>query len=369
MPNLYKRGAVWWLAFKVQGRLFRRSLGTRDAATARRLASDIGYELTKRRILADLGLDSASFNSSQATLTVGGSVKSRLLQEAQAMQPSEAWERYEAWASVNKQSRTLEREDCAWRAFTEYTRNKPPSLVTVQDIEAFKAYSLKAGKQPATVNTDLAKVSAVYGRLVVLDLLAANPFTKVPHLRLDRKPPKFLSQVQLDSLLEAARTERQDVYLFVALCALAGLRHAEALACMWTWIDLNAKTITIQPGPGFQPKDHDSRTVPISERLHGILARFESSGYVIAPEKSRGKWRNRVELRKPFEAVCKAAGVEWCTAHVLRHTFASVLVQSGVSLYKVQSWLGHSDSSTTAIYAHLQAYDADVNGRNAKFRK
>ena len=57
----------------------------------------------------------------------------------------------------------------------------------------------------------------------------------------------------------------------------------------------------------------------------------------------------------------KAAGVEWCTPHSLRHTFASQLAIKGVSLYKISKWLGHADFKTTQIYAHLQAHDEDIN--------
>ncbi|MEW6238588.1 MAG: tyrosine-type recombinase/integrase [Candidatus Omnitrophota bacterium] len=52
--------------------------------------------------------------------------------------------------------------------------------------------------------------------------------------------------------------------------------------------------------------------------------------------------------------------MEGITPHVLRHTFASQLAIAGVSLYKVQTWLGHRDAATTQIYAHLQATDSDI---------
>jgi len=59
--------------------------------------------------------------------------------------------------------------------------------------------------------------------------------------------------------------------------------------------------------------------------------------------------------------VKKRAKLEWVTPHVLRHTFASQLALKGVSLYKIQQWLGHSDPKTTMIYAHLQAHDEEID--------
>ena len=88
---------------------------------------------------------------------------------------------------------------------------------------------------------------------------------------------------------------------------------------------------------------------------------MQTSGYLIANGKSPGK-RYRWCPRAAFATVCQDANVE-TTIHILRHTFASTLVQSGVSLFKVQAWLGHNDPETTQIYAHLQGYDREVNGK------
>jgi site-specific recombinase XerD len=51
----------------------------------------------------------------------------------------------------------------------------------------------------------------------------------------------------------------------------------------------------------------------------------------------------------------------WVTPHVMRHTFASLAAQAGISLYKIGQWMGHSSSEVTEIYAHLAAYDADID--------
>jgi integrase len=62
-----------------------------------------------------------------------------------------------------------------------------------------------------------------------------------------------------------------------------------------------------------------------------------------------------VNPTKPFAAACKAAGIEGATLHTLRHTFASLCVSSGATLYDVQRLLGHASPTTTTRYAHLQA--------------
>jgi site-specific recombinase XerD len=59
------------------------------------------------------------------------------------------------------------------------------------------------------------------------------------------------------------------------------------------------------------------------------------------------------DLRKPFDRVCEAAGIEGLRVHDLRHSFATFAVMSGASLYDVQKLLGHSDIGMTQRYAHM----------------
>jgi integrase/recombinase XerD len=67
-----------------------------------------------------------------------------------------------------------------------------------------------------------------------------------------------------------------------------------------------------------------------------------------------------------FTRVREAAGVGGSyTPHDLRHTFASLAAQEGVSLYKIGSWMGHTMAEVTEIYAHLAQYDKDIERLNA----
>lgn len=148
------------------------------------------------------------------------------------------------------------------------------------------------------------------------------------------------------------------------LCYVLSGRKGEALSARWEWVSFENKTITVQAGHGFVPKDTDCRTIPLSDRLVKILEPLRrDSGYLIAPDKEPTKAPYRIEVRFAFEKLAKIAGVPWCTPHTQRHSFASLLVQGGVSLFKVQQWLGHSDAATTQVYAHLAKYDADINGK------
>lgn len=98
------------------------------------------------------------------------------------------------------------------------------------------------------------------------------------------------------------------------------------------------------------PRDRLSALVEITGTLVGFTAerrslssRFHRSD---SPEYA-------YDLRKPFEKACEAAGIEGLRIHDLRHSFATLAIQGGASLYDVQTLLGHSDISMTQRYAHM----------------
>jgi len=73
------------------------------------------------------------------------------------------------------------------------------------------------------------------------------------------------------------------------------------------------------------------------------------------------------EFRDVFQEMVVAAKLDprVVTPHAMRHTFASILAQRGVSLYKIAAWMGHSTAEVTELYAHLTAYDDDIRRLNS----
>jgi len=94
---------------------------------------------------------------------------------------------------------------------------------------------------------------------------------------------------------------------------------------------------------------------------------FEKGKWCIASEKVRGKAEYRYDFERPYKTYIDWIAKEleqdlaWVTPHVMRHTFASLLASSGVSLYKIAKWLGDTPATTEKHYAHLQAEDDDVD--------
>ena len=147
----------------------------------------------------------------------------------------------------------------------------------------------------------------------------------------------------------ANRRKVLDPYAVAAIRLLifTGCRVSEILGAKWSEIDF-------ERGILFLP---DSKTgakpIYLSAAALSVLAkipRIEGNPYIIAGAK---KGQSRIDLKKPWSAIRKAAGLEDIRLHVLRHTFASIGAGGSLGLPIIGKLLGHSQPSTTARYAHL----------------
>ncbi len=271
--------------------------------------------------------------------------------------------RYWEYAAQHKRQSTINIEKEAVRYLLEILGNKKKlRQITPAVIEDFKQKRLKAGSSPTSVNIHLRHISAILGRAVKCRELDRNPCSGVEKFKVPQKLPRFLSSEEIEKVLAVAKALRREWYWVFLLGIYAGLRKREISFIWWEWFDFERRTITIQESEDFNPKSGRHRTVPMHSKIKEEFEPCrEESGYIFSDDRERKQNRYRYDFRKGFDKVCNAAGVDNATPHVLRYTFASQLAIAGVSLYKVQKWLGHKDSVTTQIYAHLQEMDSDID--------
>ncbi|MFP6870355.1 MAG: site-specific integrase, partial [Nitrospinota bacterium] len=103
-----------------------------------------------------------------------------------------------------------------------------------------------------------------------------------------------------------------------------------------------------------EEKTGKTRNLPMTEGARRILREVPANlthPFVFSGPNNEPVTKNQLQWH--FKKACRAAGIEDCTPHTLRHTVGSWMAQRGVSLYKVGKWLGHSNSRTTERYAHL----------------
>jgi len=152
----------------------------------------------------------------------------------------------------------------------------------------------------------------------------------------------------------------QDNYDLVICLLDTGARSSE-LTVSLTWDAINFEDSTIRL---WRPKVRNESIIYMTSRVKKILLRrYEnrlSDKYVFTNSKGQARGYQAKGIRAAF----KRAGIKDFRIHDLRHTCASRLVQAGISLYEVANILGHTDISTTQIYAHLERKDISAKARD-----
>lgn len=214
----------------------------------------------------------------------------------------------------------------------------------------------------------VAILQSALGTAVTWRLISRNPVVDVEKPKIPRQAPPHWDEAAARRFLDAARGQRLEAMFMVGLHA--GLRLGELVGLQWSQVDLRAGTIQIEHQVRevsgdlsvTAPKSSAGlRTIPLPPSVTGSLRRHRerlmaeglaASPYVF-PDTRGGPLRQSNFRRRDFARVLEAAGVPDITPHGMRHTFATLLLASGVDVKTVSELLGHADPAVTLrVYAH-----------------
>ncbi len=200
-------------------------------------------------------------------------------------------------------------------------------------------------------------LKAALNKAISWDYISVNPFTKIKFPKLSKSLPAFISEDEL--LIILTNTPYQYLKDIFTVGFYTGLRLGELINMKWNWIDFFQNHITVKCTDGFLTKSKKERIVPMSEKVKSILISrfnlgFHQAGEVVFFRIPKRKLHQET-ISKQFKDIVRKSNVnEKIHFHSLRHSFASLLAQKGVSLYIIKELLGHEDLATTQIYSHLQ---------------
>ena len=190
-------------------------------------------------------------------------------------------------------------------------------------------------------------------------VVKTNPFSGIPVAAAPIRE-RFLSPPETASLIEALDEAEGvgavslDCCDAIRLLLLTGARKTEITALRWSEVELPRARLSLPPERTKAGGKTGRRYIALSDVAIEILTRRAlskgSSSFVFPAASEAG---HLLALRRPFLKVCERAGLEGLRIHDLRHTFASMAIASGHSLYAVGKALGHANSRTTERYAHL----------------
>jgi integrase/recombinase XerD len=247
---------------------------------------------------------------------------------------------------------------------------KPVGAATTEDVEQYLAGLRAEGLAPTTIARRAAAIRSFFRHQVLVGSRRDNPAAELDLPRRTRRLPRTLSPGEAERLVEAARGTTPRALRDHALVELlygAGLRVSEAVGLERGGIDLDNRFVrTIGKGD-------KERVVPIGRQAAEALRRYLAHG---RPHLDR---RHRPELflnaqggpltrAGAFLILRKLAGKagldpERVHPHLLRHSFATHLLEGGADLRSVQEMLGHADLATTELYTHV----SDRRRRDAYF--
>lgn len=213
---------------------------------------------------------------------------------------------------------------------------------------------------PSTLARKSSALRQFFGFLVEEGLREDDPSSALPRPSTRRPLPRILSHGEIDSLfgraeLEAATAKPGAVRMLVLLELLygSGLRATELVSLPLSSVPRDAPFLTVM-GKGGQ-----ARMVPISRRASEALARWlplraDDSPWLFP---SGARHLTRIRLFQLLKELAGRAGIDPAkvSPHVLRHAFATHLLEGGADLRVLQTLLGHADIATTQIYTHVNA--------------
>jgi integrase/recombinase XerD len=241
-------------------------------------------------------------------------------------------------------------------------KGTPVERLTRPLLEELVRNLMSEGRAPRSVARAIACYRGFYRFLVIDNRLKTNPADDLRAPRAWKALPRHLSIEDVDRLLEQpdVSTPRglRDRALIELLYA-TGLRVSELMALRPADVNLEALYLTCTG------KGHKQRVVPMGEEATAWLRRYvregrpallgtRSSPRLFVNARRGGPGLTRVGFWKILKAYGRRAGVAaGLSPHVLRHSFATHLLERGADLRAIQMMLGHADLSTTQIYTHV----------------
>jgi integrase/recombinase XerD len=237
---------------------------------------------------------------------------------------------------------------------------RAPATARREQLETWAADMRARGLSPATVARRLAAARTFYRHLMLLGVRTDNPAAAVELPRRRRRLPRTLSPAEVERLIAGAQGVSPRALRDRALVELlygAGLRVSEAVGLDLGRVDLEERLV--------RPlgKGNKERLVPLGREAVEALRRYIARGRPFLDRRRRpelflnaqGGPLTRAGAFLVLRRLAERAGLEpeRIHPHLLRHSFATHLLEGGADLRSVQEMLGHADLATTELYTHV----------------
>lgn len=244
----------------------------------------------------------------------------------------------------NRSARTIRTFRSILRTFLAFIDEKSLYDVDVYDVDMFLASLREKGWKPDSVYTAAVAVKKFLEFIGRGDALKGFELPKR-----EKKLPRYLEPEEVRTLVETAENIRDK--LIVLLLFTTGLRVAELVSIRKSDVDLDELAIRVKG------KGSKERYVYFPREVGNILREYMSSTtseWLFPSSRNPGTHIHYTTVERMLKKLAKKAGIKKpVTPHVLRHTFATISLASGLDIREIQELLGHSNLNTTQVYAHV----------------
>ena len=333
--SIFKRNRYWWAYYRAGGKQHRFSMKVTNLKIA----------LEEARAI-DAKLQSGGETKLLAVRQSGQKTFADLIKEFEA--------NYTRWSPTTwKGNRYRLNELLAqWGAI-------PCNAITQIDIDRFLAEKQQT-ITPASRNRLLSTIRVIFETAVNWNFINHNPAREIPTLPEAVKVPEPLTDEELEQLLANLPEYAK---LMVTILAYSGIRISELHRITWKDIDFKPNELTIRTS-----KNSDFRVLPmhvvVSSIFKGLRDGRSWSKSQSGHSRRSIEWpddSNRsaivipvINIRKSLHSACKKAGIRHVHPHMLRHTFATKIRDSGVPLDRLKEFLGHNTMAMVFRYAKVR---------------
>jgi integrase/recombinase XerD len=241
-------------------------------------------------------------------------------------------------------------------------RGSPIAALSRADLESFVRDLMSQGRSPRSVARAIACYRGLYRFLVVDGRLRASPAGDLRPPRAWKTLPRYLSVEDVDRLLgqpDVATARGLRDRALIELLYATGMRVSELIGLRPADVNLDASYLTCTG------KGDKQRIVPVGDEATRWVRRYlrdgrpallgkRNSPRLFVNARGGGPGLTRVGFWKILKGYARQAGLKTSISpHVLRHSFATHLLERGADLRAIQMMLGHADLSTTQIYTHV----------------
>lgn len=268
---------------------------------------------------------------------------------------SEQW--FTILANHGRQPGTIETYRHRMRWFADWLASTgiPAGAVTLGTVEQWISDQRARGLAAKTINSNVRVVRGWYRWLTEQEYLPRDPLLALKSIRLPRRVPRTLQVGDTLRVVQAARTPRERVVM--ELLYGSGLRLAELLGLRVGDVDLAGPQVLLRGKGGherYQPISATSVTAIrdwLPERA-AIAARFRAPTEALLVGR-QGPMRKSMARNVVYRVAARSGVDRHVWPHLLRHCFATHLLDGGADLRVVQELMGHASIATTQIYTHV----------------